>query len=365
VSNWQYTMTKESITLILNGDTHTIRRGASNFEELRTAILNENEADIEQLLSPGHQVARWFGDGFQFISGVIWFEDQRIDSRLSERMIKMASNNENPSALMKFWRRLQNNPSMRSVDQLYGFLNNRGIPIDPEGYFLAYKAVNRDYKDFHTGRIDNSIGCTLAMPRNRISDDPNEPCHYGFHVGALEYASSFGTSDRRILICRVDPADVVCVPYDASQQKMRVCRYTVVREHTSDRFLSDTYDHNMTSAPELSVPAPAEAIPPPAPAEAIPAPAPAIPAKATQAKAKAPAKATQAPAKATQVKATPAPAKATPGRVQFEYMGADAMSTYSFDDLRAYARSLKIKKVSVIPGGKKALIEAILAALAR
>jgi hypothetical protein len=237
-----YTLTNDSVTVIIDGTTLTVRRGAPNFDDARHAVLEDRWADIAFIMAPGHAVSRWLGDGFTFNEGVIWFDGEPVDSRLSDRMIKMMSKDENPAALMKFWRRLQNNPSMRSVEQLYGFLENKGIPLDAEGYILAYKSINSDYKDHHTGKCDNTVGQVLSMPRNRISDDPNQACHYGYHVGALEYASTFGGSGSRIVICRVDPADVVCVPYDHSMQKVRVCRYEVMSEQERPDFMSDTYE---------------------------------------------------------------------------------------------------------------------------
>lgn len=237
-----YTITNDSVTVILDGKVIAVRRGASNFDAARAAVLAEQWEGIESILVPGHSVSQWLGDGFTFEDGAIRFGGEIIDTRLSDRMVKMSDAGDNPTALMKFWQRLQNNPSMRSVEQLYGFLENKGIPLDAEGYILAYKSINSDYTDHHTGKCDNTVGQVLSMPRNRISDDPNQACHYGYHVGALEYASTFGGSGSRIVICRVDPADVVCVPYDHSMQKVRVCRYEVMSEQERPEFLSDTYE---------------------------------------------------------------------------------------------------------------------------
>lgn len=95
--------------------------------------------------------------------------------------------------------------------------------------------MKSDFKDVHSGTFDNSPGKTLEMPRNKISDDPKEACHEGFHVGALGYAGSFNGDVGKMVICKVDPADVVCVPYDANQQKMRVCKYKVVGMYSGDK----------------------------------------------------------------------------------------------------------------------------------
>jgi hypothetical protein len=42
--------------------------------------------------------------------------------------------------------------------------------------------------------------------------------------GAPPYVSGSG----RIVVCRVDPEHVVCVPKDASYAKVRVCEYLVI-----------------------------------------------------------------------------------------------------------------------------------------
>jgi hypothetical protein len=94
-----------------------------------------------------------------------------------------------------------------------------------------------DYKDCHSGTIDNHPGQAPSVPRNKVSDDPQTACHFGLHVGSLEYATSFG---RRVVIVKVDPEHVVCVPYDCTSQKMRVCEYEVVGLHGDGHMQSTT-----------------------------------------------------------------------------------------------------------------------------
>ncbi|MDQ2739570.1 MAG: hypothetical protein M3Y35_13360, partial [Actinomycetota bacterium] len=50
---------------------------------------------------------------------------------------------------------------------------------------------------------------------------------HGLHVGTFEYAKNFG---HKLLICSVNPRDVVSVPRDCGFQKLRTCRYTVLDE---------------------------------------------------------------------------------------------------------------------------------------
>jgi hypothetical protein len=93
--------------------------------------------------------------------------------------------------------------------------------------------------DWHSNSCYNGIGELLEMPRNGVDDDANRGCSKGYHVGSLEYASNFGGANAKLLIVRVDPADVVSVPHDCAHQKVRTCRYTVTQEYKGP--LPDTY----------------------------------------------------------------------------------------------------------------------------
>ena len=243
----------------------------------------------------------------------------------------MVGRNEDPTAFFRFWERLQQNPSYRSVNQLWAFLNNQGIPLTANGNFLAYKGVQQDYKDVHTSTYDNSPGAINEMPRNKISDDPHKSCHDGFHVGALEYAKNFSS---RVVICEVDPKDVVCVPYDSSQQKMRVCKYRVIGNYGSqlDDAVEDVSDSSAlnvhSGAPVATEEDGGQTI--------LRKTSPVIP--------------TDDPTRPEDFKA-------------LDKMGVVQLLDQPIGPLRTYAsRGLNIVGASKIPGGKTALIQAIVKA---
>ena len=240
-----YTLTSESVTVVVDGTPHTFQKGTPNFEGLRSAIFNEKWADIPRFLTVASSIEEWAKGEFTVKGEVVSYKGKVLPTDLNSRIVEMACKGENPTPLFRFWERLQKNPSWRSVQQLWAFLKNRGIPIDEDGYLLAYKAVTADLKDCHTGTIDNTPGAKNEMERNLVSDDPEVACHFGYHVGALEYARSFGGASSRIVICKVDPADVVCVPKDASYQKMRVCAYEVMGHHAGGFLPSTTFKEDI------------------------------------------------------------------------------------------------------------------------
>jgi hypothetical protein len=130
--------------------------------------------------------------------------------------------------------KLNLNPSKRAVDELYTFLEHRALPITDNGNFLAYKAVNSDYTDKYSGKFLNTIDSVLEMPRNKVDDDKNVGCSYGFHAGTIEYAKQFSGGIGRIVLVEINPSDVVSIPTDCEFQKLRTCKYKVVGEYEID-----------------------------------------------------------------------------------------------------------------------------------
>lgn len=334
-----YTITRDSITIVWEGKPYTVQSGAPNFSPLRESLLKEAWDEVPNHLTVSMSLKDWARGAFTVRDDTIYYNGIALPSDLNRRIVAMASSNENPSPLFSFWERLQRNPSFRSVKQLWGFLNHSGIPLTQDGCFLAYKSVRDDFKDCHSGKFDNKPGSINEMPRNQISDDPNQACHEGFHVGALEYAQTF--SGSRIVVCKIDPEHVVCVPYDSSQQKMRVCRYEVIGNHGSELpstvFMPDEHDPTADSQedPELDQMTDVEII-----AEFDDDVGDCV--------------------KVTTTK-KPKKAKSKTSFAKFDKMQSSDLMHLSIEELRRYAgKKLQIVGASKIPGGKVALVSAIM-----
>jgi hypothetical protein len=223
-----FTLTNDTLVLVWEGKIYNIKKDSPQFIHLRKALVEEHWNVIPNYLTVGSTLTKWAKGRYTVSGEVVHFDGTPIPEELNKRILEMATANEDPTPIFNFWERLQRNPSWRSVQQLWAFLQHTNIPLTPDGCFLAYKAVNYDYLDKHSRRVNNKPGTINKMPRNQISDDPTQTCHFGFHVGALGYVSSFGSGDDKIIICKVDPEHVVCVPNDHSGQKMRVCEYEVI-----------------------------------------------------------------------------------------------------------------------------------------
>lgn len=237
-----FVITRESVTLIVDGESFAIQKSDPNFERARELVLADQCEEAIKLVNTKLLVSTWLaGTDFTIRDNAAYMGQEPLPIVLTDRIIRMAQSCVNPIVWFRFWQRLQENPSKHSVDQLYRFMAHTNIPIRSDGYILAYKAVRPDYKDWYTGTCDNSIGNVLMMPRNKVADDPASACSYGYHVGAWSYVQSFHGNDSIILACSVDPADVVSVPHDCNQAKMRVCRYKVEFELKNKELLPELY----------------------------------------------------------------------------------------------------------------------------
>ena len=137
--------------------------------------------------------------------------------------------------LLTFWDKLQKNPSRRSIEMLFQFLEHNGHPIMADGCFIAYKAVRMDLTDHHSGTNEHKVGKILRMERKEVNPDPNETCSTGLHVCSWGYLKEFHSDDSRYFEVLVDPVDVVAVPNDYNGTKMRVCAYKIYKEIKNKR----------------------------------------------------------------------------------------------------------------------------------
>jgi hypothetical protein len=84
------------------------------------------------------------------------------------------------------------------------------------------------------------------MKREDCNHNPKETCSYGLHVASWHYLTSGpgDYTDRTLPIveCKVDPANVVSVPTDYDQSKMRVCEYEVLSVSPGEPIKRLVYD---------------------------------------------------------------------------------------------------------------------------
>ncbi len=156
---------------------------------------------------------------------------ESIDGRLAARVLDWHARGLPCEPLLRFHARTVGNPSRESVADLYAFMEANCIPITTDGMFIAYKKVTRigdALLDSYSKTISNMVGTKVSIDRSKVDPNRRNTCSTGLHVGGWPYVSNFDGNVTLEVV--VDPADVVAVPPDYNQQKMRVCSYFVLRE---------------------------------------------------------------------------------------------------------------------------------------
>ena len=225
-----------TISIMIDGKMKPVDTAHGNYDAIKNAIIScewdiiPNLINIKEQVESAIQSSATAGK-VTIENGEVFYNNKAIHNTLTERIIDMARQGFDIGYMVKFLENLMKNPSYRAVNELYGFLESGSIPITENGTFLAYKKIRNNWTDIHSGTFDNSIGAVCEMPRNMVDEDSSRTCSAGLHVCSYDYLAHFSRDNNdRVVICEINPADVVSIPADYNNTKMRVCKYTVIGE---------------------------------------------------------------------------------------------------------------------------------------
>lgn len=218
----------DSITVFANGKPYTVNRTAKIFNAALEAVKNDDVELFLQVVNTKDTVVQKSGGKVRIENGNLMFGDRVVTGLISARVFDMMELGLSIDPMMAFIENLMKNPSKRAVDELFGFIEACDLPITEDGHFLAYKRVREDYLDVYSGTMDNSVGKIVEMERNLVDEDKSRTCSAGLHFCSYEYLKHF--SGERIVVVKINPADVVAIPEDYHNSKGRTCRYEVVEE---------------------------------------------------------------------------------------------------------------------------------------
>lgn len=244
-----YVATNRGLSCLFDGgESFTVQKDHINYEAIMK-LIKANGAmtkleDFKKLFSVKESIESFEFEGTKLILNDMEVEihidgkkEQTISSKLLNRIIAIFKAEDEVLkemqfvAIVRFIRNLYQNPSYRSVKELYGFLEKNDLPITQDGTFLAYKKVRYDYMDIHSGTFDNSIGKVCEMARHDVEDNSEVTCSCGLHACSFDYLENYGSSDLdRIVVVEINPKDVVSIPTDYNHAKLRCCYYKVVDE---------------------------------------------------------------------------------------------------------------------------------------
>ena len=221
--------TGTTISFQANGKFFTANKSHENFDTVVTLCKRGKFEEASKLLDLKPVVAAALAGKAQLVGGSVYYNGTQLNSVLTRRILQLSKEGFTVDPLLRFVENLMSNPSKRAVDELYGFLEASKLPITDDGHFLAYKSVRQDFKDHHTGTMDNSPGTVVRMDRNKVDEDKDRTCSHGLHFAAHEYAKGFGSGGKMVVL-KINPRDVVAIPSDYNNQKGRACEYLVLEE---------------------------------------------------------------------------------------------------------------------------------------
>lgn len=274
-----YTITSDAefsgVTVIFpDGGTHTIGSDDDNFEKVvaglfPTQTLSDDE--LLELVAPFEAVYKKLTKLSERVSRKgtkLFFDGDLAAHRLATHIISVMDSGapeEEWAAWLKFWEKAATNPSVKGQDEFFIFVEKHGLQITPDGDAVLYKAVRADGTSMHAGpgivdgveyeydHLPNHVGAVVEIPRSKVDPQRRTACSTGLHVGDHSYAAYYlGSNAPRLLNVLVNPRDVVSVPLDENDRKIRVCRYIVLSENPDKK----KWDKTVISFSELGLPEP-------------------------------------------------------------------------------------------------------------
>lgn len=235
----------QNITVFVDGEMYVADSNHNpNFQEIIQKVLLGDESVVD-LFDLERAVSKRFeklSERVAVRNGDIYFDGSVVNDVLAQQVLRFLDDGvDDWQPLVLFWENLAQNPNPHSREQLYRWLNDRNFQISKNGNIVGFKGVkvgaDGTYLSIHAGPaivddvemngyIPNAIGSIIEMPRDDVQFDSAVGCSTGLHVGTYSYAKGF--AQGAVLTVSVNPRDVVSVPTDCNDEKLRVCRYKVV-----------------------------------------------------------------------------------------------------------------------------------------
>jgi hypothetical protein len=228
-----------SVSAVVSDQTYSFNKSHPNYNKLVYHLKTNNVEHFEAAYDIISHVNAYCEGYVNCNAGSLNWDGIQMPEMFTGTILDMIKQGFPFEPMLNFLDNLSQNPSDHAIVELFDFMEHKNMPITYDGHFLAYKAVREDYKDIYSGQFDNSVGSVCEVPRNKVDNNRDVGCGAGLHVGAIDYAKSYGginlddddnDGGNRLMICKVNPRDVVSVPTDAKFQKLRCCRYEVVSE---------------------------------------------------------------------------------------------------------------------------------------
>lgn len=229
-----------TITVYLKGETSSISKGHVNYEAVLNRLKSRNFNKIVDMMKPAKLLLKYSVGDLEIKNGEVFYKGRALTGYIVGRIFEMFEKGHSFEPMAKFLNNVMKNPNKESGEAAFKFLENKGFPLTSDGCFLGYKRINSNFMDFYSGKIEHKVGKVIKHPQS--SCDPNRliQCSNGLHVGTFEYARTFnGHLNGHLVLVKVNPKDIVCIPNSDTSWKIRVCEYKVIKIYDNDNPMNE------------------------------------------------------------------------------------------------------------------------------
>lgn len=219
------------ISITVGRDTYNADSSHPDFKNALDCLFNDDITGAIELINKEQKIKRYVKGNVVIESGSLYYKGLELKSGLVTRILENMEAGKDFEFFIPFLENLMLNPSRKAVLRLYDFLEANDIKISKDGYIIAWKKIRHDFKDIYSGTFDNSVGKVVSVPRNTVNEDDNVTCSAGLHVCSKSYLAHYAScASNRIVKVKLNPRDVVSIPVDYNNAKLRCCEYLVVEE---------------------------------------------------------------------------------------------------------------------------------------
>lgn len=224
--------TLKNLIVSFGQKTYSVPRNTEIANNVEDLIKNGADiTEIETAIDVKSHIKKTFDElSFELDdNGFIYIDGEQLPKCISDRLHNYSECNviERVKAIILFWKNCQLNPDNTARTDLFKFLEHNNMPITSDGCFIGYKYVTRvgdNLTDSYTKTFNYNIGQKPWMDRSLCNPNRDETCSRGLHVGAKEFVGN-DDGDKVVISVKVNPKDVVAIPTDYNQQKLRCCEF--------------------------------------------------------------------------------------------------------------------------------------------
>lgn len=224
-------ISQDSATVLIGGRPFTVASDHREFEELKQAIAAGDYEAAERIVTMSDRLTKvlgTFGD-VQVFAGHVTFQGRQVTNYVVGRMIELVQKGVSPESHARFLDRAMRNPDKTAAADLFSWLERCRMPLAPDGRIIAWKVVNPQFMDKHTGTMNNAPGSKPWMKRENCDPNRHNHCSRGLHFCGPSYIGTFRSNGDHVVAVILDPADVTSFPQDDTA-KGRACTYEILFE---------------------------------------------------------------------------------------------------------------------------------------